>query len=194
MACLFCSLCALVRCSLCCLSSSCLLFSSASFLISSALCKHFLKGIVSRDCCSQICFDHMCDYGGSHKRKQNFPHIRIGKFRWEDGIGCKVIYEEGLPNIWGNAHILSPYMRRSLVIYPDPSEFPNIWGTFYSPFLSVSSPLHICYDALVARFIHSSHTRTSCRMPLHVCFSSSYKYANYRHKKGKLTVEETAII
>ncbi len=30
-----------------------------------------------------------------------------------DGIWCKVIYEEGLPNIWGNAQIFSPYMRRS---------------------------------------------------------------------------------
>ncbi len=38
-------------------------------------------------------------------------------------------YEEGFPNIRGNAQIFSPYMRRSLVIYdfaPDPSEFPNI--------------------------------------------------------------------
>ncbi len=46
-----------------------------------------------------------------------------------DGIGCKVIYEEGLPNIRGNAQIFSPYMRSSLVTYdfaPDPSEFPNI--------------------------------------------------------------------
>jgi hypothetical protein len=29
------------------------------------------------------------------KRKQNFPHI-LGN---SDGIGCKVIYEEGLRNI-----------------------------------------------------------------------------------------------
>ena len=29
------------------------------------------------------------------KRKQNFPHIKGNS----DGIGCKVIYEEGLPNI-----------------------------------------------------------------------------------------------
>jgi hypothetical protein len=39
-------------------------------------------------------------------------------------------YEEGLPNIWGKAHIFSSYMRRSLVIFdfePDPSEFPNIY-------------------------------------------------------------------
>jgi hypothetical protein len=28
------------------------------------------------------------------KRKQNFPHIKENS----DGIGCKVIYEEGLPN------------------------------------------------------------------------------------------------
>jgi hypothetical protein len=42
------------------------------------------------------------------------------------GSGAKS-YEEGLPNIRGNAQIFSPYMRRSLVIYdlaPDPSEFP----------------------------------------------------------------------
>ncbi len=29
------------------------------------------------------------------KRKQNFPHI----YGNSDGIGCKVIYEEGLPNV-----------------------------------------------------------------------------------------------
>jgi hypothetical protein len=26
-----------------------------------------------------------------------------------DGIGCKVIFKEGLPNMWGNAQIFSPY-------------------------------------------------------------------------------------
>jgi hypothetical protein len=30
------------------------------------------------------------------KIKENFPHIVFGN---SDGIGCKVIYEEGLPNI-----------------------------------------------------------------------------------------------
>jgi hypothetical protein len=61
----------------------------------------------------------------------------IGKFRW-DRVQS---YEEGLPNIGGNAQILSPYMRRSLVIYefaPTPSEFPNTYmrKIFFS-FLSV---------------------------------------------------------
>jgi hypothetical protein len=59
------------------------------------------------------------------KETQNFPHI-LGN---SDGIGCKGIYEKGLPNIRGNSQIFSPYMRRPLAIYgfaPDPSEFPNI--------------------------------------------------------------------
>ncbi len=64
------------------------------------------------------------------KRKQNLPHIKGNS----DVIGCKVMYEEGLPNTWVNAQIFSPYMRRLLVIYefaPDPPEFPNIWGHFF---------------------------------------------------------------
>ncbi len=63
-------------------------------------------------------------------------------YRNSDGIMCKVIYEKGLPNIWGNAQIFSPYMRRSLVIYdfaPVSSKFPNIWGNFYFLFLSVNA-------------------------------------------------------
>jgi hypothetical protein len=62
----------------------------------------------------------------------------IRKFRW-DWVQ-KVIYEEGLPNMWGNAQIFSPYMKKSLVIYyfaPNPSEFPNLWGKFSFLFLSV---------------------------------------------------------
>ncbi len=61
------------------------------------------------------------------KRKLNFPHIQGNS----NGIGCKVIYEEGLPNIWRNAQIFHRIcMRRPLVIYdfaPDPSEFPYLW-------------------------------------------------------------------
>ncbi len=41
------------------------------------------------------------------KRKLNFPHIQGNS----DGIRCKVKYEEGLPNIRGNAQIFSPYVR-----------------------------------------------------------------------------------
>ncbi len=40
-------------------------------------------------------------------------------------IWCKG-RKEGLPNIWENTQIFSPYMRRSLDFAPDPSEFPNI--------------------------------------------------------------------
>jgi hypothetical protein len=53
-------------------------------------------------------------------KKENFPHISENS----DWIRCKVKYEEGLPNIFGNAANFSPYMRRPLVIYdfaPDPS-------------------------------------------------------------------------
>ncbi len=46
------------------------------------------------------------------------------------------MYAEGHTNLWGNALIFSPYMRRSFA--PDPSEFPNIWGKFYFIFISVS--------------------------------------------------------
>ncbi len=64
-------------------------------------------------------------------KKENKIFLIYRKFR---SIGCKVIYEEGLPNnIRGNALIFSPYMRRLLVISdfaPAPSEFPNIWGKF----------------------------------------------------------------
>ena len=37
------------------------------------------------------------------KKRTKFSHI------WgdSDGIGCKVIYEEGPPNIWGNAQIFN---------------------------------------------------------------------------------------
>jgi hypothetical protein len=59
------------------------------------------------------------------QKEKKIPHI-LGN---SDGIGCKVIYEEGLPNIWGNEQIFPPYMRRSIVIYdfaPIPSEFPYI--------------------------------------------------------------------
>ncbi len=51
------------------------------------------------------------------------------------GSGAKsYIYDEGLPNIWGNAQIFHRIMKRLLVIYdfaPDPSGFPYIWGKFY---------------------------------------------------------------
>ncbi len=56
------------------------------------------------------------------------------------------MHEEGAPNIWGNAQIFSPYMRRSLVIYdfaPDPSKFPNIRGKFN--FLFYQCIIIICH-------------------------------------------------
>jgi hypothetical protein len=53
------------------------------------------------------------------KKKTNFPHIKGNS----DGIGCKVIYEEGLPNIWGNAQQFSPYMRRSCT--------RSLWISYY---------------------------------------------------------------
>ncbi len=63
------------------------------------------------------------------KKTKLSSHMR--KFKW-DRVE-KVINEEGLSNIWGNAQIFSLYMRRPLGIYyfaSDPSEYPNIWGKF----------------------------------------------------------------
>jgi hypothetical protein len=66
-----------------------------------------------------------------------------------------LIYKEiqmgsGESYIWGRASQyrricknISPYMRRSLVIYdfaPEPSEFPNIWGKFYFLFYQFTCP------------------------------------------------------
>ncbi len=66
-------------------------------------------------------------------KKENKIFLRYKEF--SNGIGCKVIYEEGLPNVCGNVQKnISPYMRSSLVICdfaPDPSEFPYISFLFY---------------------------------------------------------------
>ncbi len=59
-----------------------------------------------------------------------------------DGSGCKVIYEEGLPNIWGKAQIFShiwggrwSYMNLQAL----PSGFPYIWVNFCFLFISVEA-------------------------------------------------------
>ncbi len=39
--------------------------------------------------------DVYCEVYTDKKEKRKFPHIEGNS----DGIGCKVIYEEGLPNI-----------------------------------------------------------------------------------------------
>ncbi len=64
---------------------------------------------------------------------------------------CKVIYEEGLPNIWGNAQIFShiwggllSYMTLQLL----PSGFPYIWGKFCFLFYQCSN--------LIASSVYSS--------------------------------------
>jgi hypothetical protein len=102
------------------------------------------------------------------KRKQNFPHIQGNS----DGIRCKVIYEEGVPNIWGNAQIFSPFMRRSLVIYdfaPDPSKFPNVWGKFYFLFHQCSLNSHCmrrkkpCTVNIVYKKLREILERICCR-------------------------------
>ncbi len=74
-------------------------------------------------------------------KKWNFPQI-LGN---SDGSGCKVIYEEGLPNIWGN---ISPYMRRPLVIYGFKTSpfwiswyMRKIWFSFLSVYVSLTLPL-----------------------------------------------------
>jgi hypothetical protein len=72
------------------------------------------------------------------KMKKLSSYMRIS-----DGIGCKVIYGDGLPNIWGNPQIFNHMWggRWSMVIYdigPDPSEFPYIRKILFY-FLSVWS-------------------------------------------------------
>jgi hypothetical protein len=69
------------------------------------------------------------------KKKTNFPHIKEIEIR----SSWKVIYEEGLPNLWGNAQIFnhrwggrSSYMTLQLI----PSEFPYIWINLIFFFIS----------------------------------------------------------
>ncbi len=67
-------------------------------------------------------------------------------------------YKEGLPNIWGNAQIFSPYMRRPFVIYDfAPSEFPNLWGKsyflFYQCNFQVSKKIFFFVSSLFKKYI-----------------------------------------
>jgi hypothetical protein len=82
-----------------------------------------------------------------------FPHIK----GHSDGIGCKVIYEEGLPNKWGNAQIFNhiwggrnSYMTLHLI----PSEFPYKWGKF--DFLFINVRIHVDRTILAVPFYCSS--------------------------------------
>ncbi len=64
------------------------------------------------------------------------------------GSGAKSYLRKGflMANIWGNAQIFSPYMRRLLVVYdfaPDPFKFPSIWGKFSFLFLHTANPVWI---------------------------------------------------
>jgi hypothetical protein len=93
----------------------------------------------------KTCLQRCIKYYTLIKKKTKFSSY-LRKFRWD---WVKAIYEEGLPHIWGNAQIFSPYMRRSLVIYvfaPEPSEFPYIWGKFY--FLFISAHAHLAINIL----------------------------------------------
>ncbi len=58
--------------------------------------------------------------------KKNFPHIWGSSY----GIGCKVIYEEGPPNIWGNGQIFNHSMRRPLVIHDFATD--SFWISLYT--------------------------------------------------------------
>ncbi len=59
------------------------------------------------------------------KRKSNFPHVQWKEIQ-SSWSSSKVINEEGLPNIWGNAQIFSPYLRRPLVIL-----YMTFWISLY---------------------------------------------------------------
>jgi hypothetical protein len=73
-----------------------------------------------------------------------------------DGSGCKVIYEEGLPNIRGNAQIFNHKREGHLsykTLQPIPSEFPYIRGKFYFFFIRVpvfNSVAHILKPLLIS--------------------------------------------
>jgi hypothetical protein len=85
------------------------------------------------------------------KERKKFPHIQ-GNSEWSS---CKVIYEEGLPNIWGNAQI-----------------FLHIWGGRYSYciWLCNCSILNfLIYEENLTFFFISVPTSS-----LSVTFSSSY--------------------
>jgi hypothetical protein len=74
------------------------------------------------------------------KKKIKFSsYILQGNSEWSS---CKVIYEEGLPNIWGNAQIFPHIWGRLSVIYETlkllHSEFPYMWGKFYFIFYQCS--------------------------------------------------------
>ncbi len=64
-------------------------------------------------------------------KKEIIFSLSIRKFNWSS---YKVIYEEELPNIWGNAQIFNPtYMRMPLVIYDFATALnwiPYMWGNF----------------------------------------------------------------
>ncbi len=57
-----------------------------------------------------------------------------------DGIRCKVIYDDGLPNIWGKAQIFYHTwggLYSHMILHPIRYEFPYILGKFLFSFLSV---------------------------------------------------------
>jgi hypothetical protein len=62
--------------------------------------------------------------------KKTFLIEYTWKFRWGD---CKVIYEEGLPYIWGNAQIFSHIwggLWSYMTVQPLSSGSPYLWGKF----------------------------------------------------------------
>ncbi len=66
-------------------------------------------------------------YGTLIKKKEKFSSY----IRNSEGIGCEVIYKEGLPNIWRNAQIFNHIwgLRRPLVMYDFATD--PIWTSLY---------------------------------------------------------------
>ncbi len=80
----------------------------------------------------RICTSHIRGYQLTLiKEKTKFSSYIYKEIQMGSGAKSYSIWRRASYNIWGNAKIFSPYMRRSLVIYDfahDPSEFPNTVG------------------------------------------------------------------
>ncbi len=94
----------------------------------------------------------------------------------QSGSSCKVIYEEGLPNIWGNAQIFPhiwggrySYMTLQLLHF----EFPYIWGKFYF-LLSVLPRLTDLQHAVIVVWTTLTVTSTPHAHPCKIITGLSY--------------------
>ncbi len=112
------------------------------------------------------------------KKENNiFLICSIRKFSW-DRVQSHIC--EGLPNIWGNAQIFSPYMRRSLVIYalhPIPLNFLIYEENFISFFISaVSSHEYIFYSIFLLGGPSLKKSTLTCKIKVFEVTKSKFRF------------------